>query len=750
MENIQENFFSKNNIEILNKKLLEQLNAINANGKDKQYIVNTLLKNMKTTWMKIDSAKINRNNFQSIFTQFNNLSFKNTYLELNELINKKKTQDPSILKFERDFKSNPNNGVTFMERSQSVMDDNNSLLRNNSVLGPNENYILKNQQVQKTANNFDSGLDNLFRPLINDPPNEPSFNNYQIKKHSADDFQSRLSEIQSSRNQEVPTINKGDREIPDFLKSKNTNVRQDDQTQNKSTNKKPDIEFLDDVNHYDNLYSLDNIDKLLINDDIEEDTAPFAERLKKLENERNNIKMPKQSTIDFQSETFKDNFDSLKNYEPTLINQQDNHHALNKYQEQNELNKFQEMQKQQELNKYQEMQKQNELNKYQEMQKQNELNKYQEMQKQNELNKYQEMQKQQELNKYQEMQKQQEKKKLFENYLKEKELEKNELSNNSQSKTATTHKEIFDQLKKLNKNLLNQVSILKKELEDIKLDKTTKFDQIKEEISEEFNKLQEDKQYNDNKIKEIEQLNLLTTNKLNELKIKENELLIRETEFNKLYSQYSVLLKNKKYQIEISPDNSISSYRFNLSNQINITGIKLLNYSIPNKKYNIEENINNIFSYMIDNKTYNLNLSTGFYTIELLIEKLNENENIKFKLDIFTQKIQIDSENVLKLINTNLSIMLGFKNYESYSSHILADVIYDLRIDNKVYLYINNIVSKPFAILNPNNTTTESEFLFEESTQIDFFDIIFKDSKGNNINFYDINHYLNLEVTVVE
>jgi len=143
------------------------------------------------------------------------------------------------------------------------------LLRNNSVLGPNENYILKNQQVQKTANNFDSGLDNLFRPLINDPPNEPSFNSYQTKKHSADDFQSRLSEIQSSRNQEVPSVNKGEREIPDFLKSKNTNVRQDEQTQNISTNKKQDIEFLDAVNHDDNLYSLDNIDKLLINENID-------------------------------------------------------------------------------------------------------------------------------------------------------------------------------------------------------------------------------------------------------------------------------------------------------------------------------------------------------------------------------------------------------------------------------------------------------------------------------------------------
>jgi hypothetical protein len=708
MENIQENFFSKNNIEILNKKLLDQLNAISANGKDKQYIVNTLLKNMKITWKKIDSTKINRNNFQSIFTQFNNLSLKTTYLELNELINNKKTKDPSILKFERDFKSNPNSGVTFMERSQSVMD--NSLLRNNSILGPNENYILKNQQVQKTANNFDSGLDNLFRPLINDPPNEPSFNNYQTKKHSADDFQSRLSEIQSSRNQEVPSANKVEREIPDFLKSKNTNVRQDEQTQNKVTDQKQDFEFLDAVNHDDNLFSLDNIDKLLINENIEEDNAPFSERLKKLENERNNIKIPKQSTIDFQTETFEDNFDSLKNYEPTLINQQ---------------------------------------NKYQEMQKQQELKKYQEMQKQQELNKYQEMQKQQELNKYQEKQKELDKKKLFENYLKEKELEKNELSN-SHSKVATTHKEIFDQLKNLNKNLLNQVSILKKELEDIKLDKTIQFNQIKEEISQEFNKLQEDKQYNDNKIKEIEQLSLLTTNKINELSIRETELSIRETEFNKLYSQYSILLKNKKYQIEISPDNSISSYRFNLTKSINMTGIKLLNYSIPNKKYNIEENINNLFSYIIDNETYNLNLLTGFYTIETLIEKLNENENIKFKLDIFTQKIQIDSENVLKLINTNLSIMLGFKNYESYSNHILADVIYDLRIDNKVYLYINNIVSKPFAILNPNNTTTESELLFEDATQIDFFDIIFKDAKGNNINFYDINHYLNLEVIVIE
>jgi len=699
MENIQENFFSKNNITVLNNKLLQDLNASNANSKDRQYITNTLVKHMQSTWKKIDTSKINKTNVQSIFGQFNNISLKNTYLELNELINKKKPKDPSSLKFERDFKSNPNNGVTFMERSKSILEDN--LLMRDSILGPNEEYIIKNQKVQRTANNFDSGLDNLFRPLIADPPTEPSFNNYQTKKHNGDDFQSRLKDIQSSRNEEVPLNNKVEREIPDFLKSKNTNVRVNDQEQlsNKSNKKKnnesSDLEFLDAVNHDDNLYSLDNIDKLLINDNIEEDTAPFAERLKKLENERNSIKIPKQSEIDFQADTFEDNFDAIKKYEPTIINKN-----INNY----------EMQKHQEMQKYQEMQK---------FKKQQELEKYQELEKQQELEKYK---KQQEL----------EKKKVFENYLKEKGLEKNELSSNT--KSLTTHKEIFDQLKNLNKNLIIQVSTLKKELEDIKLNKTLQFNQIKDEISQEFDKLQEIKLYNENKIQENN--------------IKENELILRENEFNKVYSQYLSLIKTKKYQIEIAPDNSISNYRFNLSKPINITGIKLLNYSIPNKKYNIEENINNIFSFKINNDKHQIELPTGFYTIESLIEKLNLNKFINFKLDIFTQKLQIDSEQILQLISTNLSLILGFKNYDSSSNYILADIIYDLRIDTKVYLFINNITSIPFAILNTTNNTTESEIKFEDIVQIEYLDIIFKDVKGNNINFYNVSHYLNIEVVV--
>ena len=783
MENIQENFFSKNNITVLNNKLLNDLNANNTNSKDKQYITSALIKHMKTTWKKIDASKINKSNAQSIFSQFNSISFKNTYSELNELINKKKTKDPNSLKFERDFKSNPNNGVTYMERSPSILEDNQTT--RNSFLGPNEDYIIKNQQLQKTANNFDSGLDNLFRPLIADPPNEPSFNNYQTKKHSGDDFQSRLKDIQSSRNDEVPTGHKVEREIPDFLKSKNTNVRVNDQEPppnkfvNKTNNESIDLEFLDAVNYDDNLYSLDNIDKLLINDSIEEDTAPFAERLKKLESERNNIRMPKQSiidfqsdtfedtyapvaerlkklesdqnnirmpkqstidfqadtfednsasvaerlkklesdrnnirmpkqsTIDFQADTFEDNFNILNNYEPTIINKNIKKHET-------ERNQKHEMERNQKQNEMERMQRQQEM----------------------ERNK-----KQQEIEKQIELEKELEKKKIFENYLKEKELEKNELLNNIKPKSITTHKDIFDQLKNLNKNLLSQITILKKELEDIKLDKVLQFNQIKDEISQEFNNLQKIKLYNENKIQEI---NI----KENELSLRENELSLRENEFDKLYRQYSSLIKTKKYQLEIAPDNSISNYRFNLTSPINITGIKLLNYSIPNKKYNIEETINNVFSFIINNNSYTIELLTGFYTIESLIEKLNINEFINFKLDIFTQKLQIDSDHILQLINTNLSYILGFKNYESSSNHILADVIYDLRIDTKVYLYINNIAQTPFAILNPSGNTTESEMKFEDIIQIEYLDIIFKDAKGNDINFYNVDHYLNVEVVV--
>ena len=55
----------------------------------------------------------------------------------------------------------------------------------------------------------------------------------------------------------------------------------------------------------DNLMSLDNIDKPLIDQEMTEDTTSFEDRLKRLQSDRENLKMPQTNgKIDFTSENF--------------------------------------------------------------------------------------------------------------------------------------------------------------------------------------------------------------------------------------------------------------------------------------------------------------------------------------------------------------------------------------------------------------------------------------------------------------
>jgi len=233
--------------------------------------------------------------------------------------------------------------------------------------------------------------------------------------------------------------------------------------------------------------------------------------------------------------------------------------------------------------------------------------------------------------------------------------------------------------------------------------------------------------------------------------MKEYDLEKRENEYMRLYKQYSNLINIKNYQLEISPDNSISNYKYNFSKPITINSIKLLNYSIPQTKFNIEENINNIFKFKIieSNDIKEFNLPTGYYDINILIEKLNSNEhNIIFELDTLLQKILIKVDFEIQLINTDLSHdILGFINYDKIDNNFTADHIYDLRIDNKIYLFLSNISEQPIAILNYNNTINDSEMKFENDILLEYLDISFKNSKGIDINFYNSKHYLNLQLT---
>jgi hypothetical protein len=228
-----------------------------------------------------------------------------------------------------------------------------------------------------------------------------------------------------------------------------------------------------------------------------------------------------------------------------------------------------------------------------------------------------------------------------------------------------------------------------------------------------------------------------------------------------------------------------------------------MSYSLPNVKYNINKNKNDNLNILINNIEYNIIIPYGFYSItellnyinnylsillkkikdsnkneleniksninenELEIIKSNKNENeleieiedsntnqneleikeneldeyIIFTLDEISQKIKINSNIDFKFKDSYLlKKNLGFTNI---NNKYIADNIYDLRLDNKIYLFLRNISDTiPFGILYFNNISI-CNFNFETPINLDKLDIIFIDEYGNNYNFYNLPHELN-------
>ena len=378
-KNIQLMFFSKDNISNLNKKVLEILKPTNLTVELKKEIVETIIENMKKVWVNIDRSKINNTNFNHIFGQFNTFSLqytitqlKNKYSpgpnlksgpnsnsghnsnytgintsnphkpvypqnnasELNnyynnlspnlpDMYNNNNNVDASTLKFQRDFNMNQGKSVQVPDRSRSVM-------------GANEKYIRQSQENQRLANNFQSGIDSLFAPLIDNPPDEPTFNNYNFNKGDGD-IKKRMDDIKYQRNNETYMPRKPQQDdVPDFLKPKATSIRsQDDYREQRepqkkvsfqqSENKKSSMrsggssanEFLSghDDDCSGDLMSLDNFDRPITDDNIVEDNSSFSDRLNRLKKDRDNISVPKR-TVDFTSDDFEDTYDDV---EPTTI-----------------------------------------------------------------------------------------------------------------------------------------------------------------------------------------------------------------------------------------------------------------------------------------------------------------------------------------------------------------------------------------------------------------------------------------------
>jgi len=439
MDNIQDKFFSKNNISLLNNKLLENLKLKNANEKQRIYIAQTLVNIMKNIWKTLDLSKIRPDNFQSVLTQFNNIVYKNAFEEINKSISMNQQHDK---KYDRDFNSLPNNSVKIQERPKSINESNN-------IHKFTDPWAQKSLEMNEMMNPH-VNLDNLFRPIVDNLPEEARFNNYTIGKGG--DSKERLQDIQRMRDMEVPLQKHSQNEMPDFLKPRATSVRmhEDNNSNAKSynsndrsynsnaksynSNQNNELNFIDGLDDNENLYGLDNINKSLINDEYyEEDQSCFSDRLNKLKNERENIKIPKQRSIDFKSDNYNDDYndnndDNFDDIQPTRIDklkQINEHH--NEYN--NEYNKHN-----------------NEYNKH---------NKYNKYNKHNKHNKY--------------------------NNDHNNEYNKHHKSN----KLSNEQLEIFNKLKILNKNLMEQLKICKEENKKLLNDNL----EIAEKLEEVINKI---------------------------------------------------------------------------------------------------------------------------------------------------------------------------------------------------------------------------------------------------------------------
>ena len=293
---------------------------------------------------------------------------------------------------------------------------------------------------------------------------------------------------------------------------------------------------------------------------------------------------------------------------------------------------------------------------------------------------------------------------------------------------------IRDDIQKIEK-LERENNNLQQMLIELQNSKNEELENIKESISLEFEELKKKEE--------------LINSKESDISYKENFINNREEELKKLIKRHEDLMKIKQVQLEVNNDKNISEYTFNLgNNNYNVIGIKLISYHLPVTKYNIE-NYNNKIEYKIDDEIKSIQIKNGKYTIEELLNKL-KNEDLEFILNT-EQTITIKSDKEFILLNTELlNVNLGFnkKEEEIKDNTFDSDRVYDLRIDDKIYLYLNNLSEEPFGILYSNGMSV-CNFQFENPYKLSKLDVVFKNNKGYLYNFYGLSHNMSFILDII-
>jgi hypothetical protein len=464
-----------------------------------------------------------------------------------------------------------------------------------------------------------------------------------------------------------------------------------------------DTGFLSSNDNQD-LYDINNIDQHIDIKDIKEDTRPFEQRLKSLQTERGNVQISKpEKNINFQDPNLDmenrntEVDEEIPEYQPTTIEE------LKKQKNQQLL--LQRQQLQEERYKMQE-----ERHKMQEERQQISKKRYQQEDDDDDDDEEEEQQ----------IVVVKPKKKILESNVK--------LTSNNDRKVNM--KKIKDVLKSIGAHDTAELIILKKENDSLKkklsqvgeVDNKNKFEYVKKEIGSEFSKLYD----------------------------KEKEIDKKESEIKDLLKKYNYLYGLKHIQMDISPSNSESNYVFEFNTINNVAGIKLMSYSIPQPRFNIEDNKNNVLKIIKNGEELEIKVNSGKYKIEDLINILNKKSTFTFDLNV-EQKVEIknNEEENFDIIPTLLSKeILGFTSPCVKNNSYEADKTWDLRIEDKIYLFITNLAEEvPFAVLYLGNQAVQ-QFKFEDPIDLEKLELSFRDSKGRPYNFYGLNYSINLQLEI--
>ena len=743
VKTISDTFFSKENISSLNKKLLEKNKLTEINKDDKKKIIDLLIKNMKIIYKSLDLKKINKKNFDSIYQQFNKTSYNETQKELSltDILGINQV-NASQLKFERDFHSNPNNGNKVSERpvpSQNI---------NQFLYPPNQN-----------KDNNDK-FDKLFKPIVEHVNDNYKFNEYQYGKGS-NDINKKIEELTSERDGEI-RIN-GRPRTPDFLKPTKTQPDKNEVNATqipdlKKKGEKPDftqnipqdeleIGFLSNNNDNVDLYNINNIDKPIDIRDIEEDNRSFQERLKSLEQERTSVNIPpNKGKIDFTSESFSNiEINEIPDYEPRTVEQiREEKYSIDMKKRREIIEQSTEPIRREQLSEPIRREQLSEPSRIEQLKEQIRI---EQLKEQMRIEQLKEQMRIEQLKEH--MRKEQLKEQMIKEQLTEptrieqlKEQMRREQLKEQMRREQLKEKVVTQQTSKtiLNKNLdINKIQNTLKKLGMVEASEVNKIKKENEILKNELS------QFNNNKIELVKQDIILEFEKLNN---KETLVTKKIEEMKLLMVKYQYLYGTSNIQLDILPDEPLSNFSFEFRAIENIIGIKLMSYSIPQARYNIESEKNNIFQIKnMNNEIIELKLNSGKYSIESLLEKLNKiSDKYKFELNV-EQFVEISSDETFEIISTPLSKeVLGFTLICKENSKFIADKLWDLRIEEKIFLFINNLDdSIPFAVLYTNNQGNYS-FKFEELIKLDKLELSFRDSNGRPFNFYGLKYNLNIQL----